>query len=299
MYKKLDRVIADDSFDAVHADQLWMAPYALSCDGLGRRVLDQHNAVFQVPQQLSKYARNPLTRILLQRESAKLYSFEQEACGSFSRVVWVTEEDKRAAISAPAECSEKHCVIPIATDPAERIPVHRGKPHRVTMLGGMHWPPNSEGICWFAESIWPRIAKKVPGSVLTIIGKNPPARLLRALSDSQIEIAGYVSDLQALLAETAAFIVPLRTGAGMRVKILDAWCWSIPVVSTSVGAQGIRAVPGENLLLADDEGSFAECVIQILKNTRLAHRLAESGRATVESFYDWRKAYKAWDRVYN
>jgi glycosyltransferase involved in cell wall biosynthesis len=163
----------------------------------------------------------------------------------------------------------------------------------------MHWPPNSEGISWFAESSWPRIAKAVPRSVLTVIGKRPPARLLHTVSNGRVEITGYISDPEAFLTQTAAFIVPLQTGAGMRVKILDAWSWGLPVVSTSVGAQGIRAVPGENLLLADEEDSFAECVIQVLRNTKLAHRLAENGRATVESFYDWRKAYRAWDQVYN
>ena len=299
MYRSLDRIIDGSSFDALHADQLWMAPYGLSCDGPGIKVLDQHNAVFRIPLQLSEHQRNPLMRALLQKEAFKLSSFERQTCRRYNQVVWVTEEDRQAVIPAHEGCPGAHHIIPIAIDPAARLRVDRQHPFRITMLGGMHWPPNLEGISWFMERIWPRVASAAPESVLTLIGKRPPARLARAASHGQVKIAGYVSDLQTFLSETAAFVVPLRTGAGMRVKILDAWCWGLPVVSTSIGAQGIRAAHGENLLLADDEDSFAECLIRVLKDTKLAHRLADGGRATVEACYDWRKAYQAWDWIYN
>jgi glycosyltransferase involved in cell wall biosynthesis len=139
----------------------------------------------------------------------------------------------------------------------------------------------------------------VPDSVLTIIGKKPPRRLTEFPKDARIEVAGYVSDLSKHLSETAVFIVPLRSGAGMRVKILDAWCWKLPVVSTTIGAEGINSQPGENLLLADDEESFAQCVIEVLRNRQFGERLSENGRATVEESYDWKKVYAAWDQIYH
>ena len=105
-------------------------------------------------------------------------------------------------------------------------------------------------------------------------------------------------DLQPYLSETAAFIVPLRSGAGMRVKILDAWNWGLPVVSTSVGADGIRAVHDDNILIADDAESFSSGILRILQDRKLSRRLSENGRSTVESLYDWRKLYPAWDGVY-
>jgi polysaccharide biosynthesis protein PslH len=298
MYQRVEQITGSRSFDALHVDQLWMAPYGLSCGGPALRVLDQHNAVFQVPLQMARNERNPLMRTLLKRESAKLYGFERKTCRLFSKVVWVSEEDKRALIPIPGDRESDHHVIPIATDPGAQLPVPNGKSFRITMLGGMHWPPNSEGISWFAERIWPRVAAAVPNSVLTIVGKNPPKALARTVQGSRIETTGYVPDLKGLLSETAAFIVPLKSGAGMRVKILDAWCWGLPVVSTSIGAQGMNAVEGENLLIADDEDSFARCVVKIFEDPRLAHRLREGGRATVEALYDWRKAYQAWDRIY-
>src|SRR5262249_3731350 len=156
------------------------------------------------------------------------------------------------------------------------------------------WPPNEEGVVWFAENIWPRIAKALPDAVLTLIGK----RGSRALDGARIEVTGYVDDPRPYLSETAVFIVPLLSGAGMRVKILDAWCWGLPIVSTTVGAEGLKAMHGENLLIADEADSFAEAVISAAQNRQTAERLADNGRTTVETHYDWKRIYPAWDRVY-
>ena len=139
------------------------------------------------------------------------------------------------------------------------------------------------------------VAAAVPACVFTVIGKGSPGRLGEK---ARITVTGYVPDLHPYLAETAAFVVPLLTGAGMRVKILDAWCWALPVVSTSIGAEGLDAVHGDNLLIADDPDAFAASLIRVLRDGREAARIARNGRATVEALYDWRKVYRAWDSVY-
>jgi glycosyltransferase involved in cell wall biosynthesis len=169
----------------------------------------------------------------------------------------------------------------------------------VTFLGGLHWPPNAEGVRWFVEEIWPVIARAVPGAVFTVIGK--PGLRHRAHQDraARIEETGYVEDVRRYVEETAVFVVPLKAGAGMRVKILDAWCWGLPVVSTTVGAEGLAASDGDHLMLADDAPAFASGVIEILGNQVLAERLSAAGRATVEARYDWRTVYRAWDQVYH
>jgi len=146
--------------------------------------------------------------------------------------------------------------------------------------------------------VWPTVAAAVPGAVFTVIGKGPLGPLGPAAYRSRVDVTGYLPDVESRLAETAAFIVPLKTGAGMRVKILDAWCWALPIVSTSIGAEGIRTEAGANILLADEADAFANSVIGVLTDPSLAKRLADNGRATVETLYDWRVVYQAWDRVY-
>jgi glycosyltransferase involved in cell wall biosynthesis len=294
--------------DFVHADQLWMAPYALLAQqsSLVHRppsiVLDQHNAVFQIPRRLAEGERNPLMRALLEAEWRKLARYEAEICQRFDHVVWVTEEDQQALLEQirnrpPAICSS---VIPICVDPNEqRVIPRRPDPHRVTFLGGMHWPPNAEGILWFAREVWPRVQAAVPEACLTVIGKEPPKEFRNPQSAIRnLNVPGYVDDPIPYLAETGVFIVPLHAGGGMRVKILDAWCWGLPVVTTYVGAEGIRVRDGENALIADTPKAFAQAVVCALREPDLAARLAARGRYTVEAYYNWRQVYQAWDKVY-
>jgi glycosyltransferase involved in cell wall biosynthesis len=296
MSARLRTLVEQHSFDAVHADQLWMAPYAAEC-GVPLKILDQHNAVFKVPERMAAYHRSALVRMMLRREASKLAQFERATFDRFNRVVWVSDDDRRAF--PDASINGTHRTIPIAVDTNLTVPVQRSRPFRVTFLGGIHWPPNAEGVRWFADEVWPEVAREVPDAVFTIIGKGDLGRLGRADLRSRMDVTGYVPDLARYLAETAVFVVPLRSGAGMRVKILDAWSWALPIVSTSIGAEGIQVAHGQNVLLSDDPGEFADSVTRVLQDRALARTLAANGRDTVQALYDWRKVYQAWDQVYH
>jgi polysaccharide biosynthesis protein PslH len=295
MSRTVAAVVDQRSWDAVHADQLWMAPYAAACPPGPMKVLDQHNAVFRVPERWAANHPNPVFRPLLRREAKNLERYERETVRSFDRVAWVAAEDQ-AALAASGTGACQQFVIPIAVDPGENRPVRGSRPFRVTFLGGIHWPPNAEAVRWFAAKVWPAVRAAVPECVFTVIGKGSPGRLP---DDARIDVTGYVHDLRARLSETAVFVVPLLTAAGMRVKILDAWCWGLPIVSTSIGAEGTAAASGLNICLADAPEEFAERVIELLRDPSAATRIADNGRATVEAHYDWRKVYRAWDAIYH
>lgn len=306
MNQLLHSLLTKQQFDIIHADQLWMAQYGLAARAMvdstsgPKTVLDQHNAVYLIPQRLAAATANPVKRAFLTNESHKLARFEVEICQQFDRVVWVTEED-RSAINQLSDGQASRLadpIIPICVDPQDAGPSKRQpEAKRVIFLGGMHWPPNAEGIMWFAKKVWPLVVKRDPGAMLTIIGKEPPASL-SAGTLQNVEAPGYVDDLSHYLPEAAAFIVPLHAGGGMRVKILDAWCWGIPVVSTSIGAEGLYYEDQKNLLIADDVQGFADAIIALLRNPQMAKDIGSNGRRTVEDCYDWRKVYRAWDEVY-
>jgi glycosyltransferase involved in cell wall biosynthesis len=313
---RLIRDLGKKTFDVIHADQLWMAPYALlarsqATDAL-TLVLDAHNAVFQIPQRMAATSHNPFVRSLLELEARKLARYEAVTCCRFDRVVTVTQEDQStlsnliatqsAATSVESQRNRNPRIstIPICIDPVAKAVIPRlPNPHRVTFLGGLHWPPNAEGILWFAREVWPRVIQQAPAAVLTVIGKNPPSILVQAASTStNYDITGYVPDPAPHLSETAAFIVPLHAGGGMRVKIVDAWSWGQPIVSTRIGSEGLDYQDKENLLIADTAEDFAQSVISLLTAPELANRLGAAGRRTAEERYDWRKVYPAWAQVY-
>jgi glycosyltransferase involved in cell wall biosynthesis len=280
-----------------------MAQYGLLGEGAGvKRVLDQHNATFQIVERLARDEKSLLRRRFLVREAGAFVRYETAVCQRYDHVTFVTEEDRQALVGRMSDRSllRRSTVIPICIDTESVAPVLPGStPFRVTHIGTMYWPPNVEGILWFWEEIWPRVQVQVPEACLTLIGKNPGPRI-QALGDGpNVEVVGYVEDVAPYLSETAVFIVPLRAAGGMRVKILDAWCWGLPIVSTMIGAEGITIREGENILIADAPEVFSEAVVQLLRDADNARQLRTNGRRWVEDRYDWRRVYRAWDTVYD
>lgn len=299
---------ATTPFAAIHADQLWMAPYALLAQRQQRRqrarvVLDQHNAVFMIPERLAGDDANLPKRLLLQWEARKMARYEVAICQHFDHVTWVTQEDYQAVQQQARRLGQSvtcDAIIPICGDSAEQPPVQRlPTAHRVTFVGGLHYPPNAQGICWFAENVFPQVLAQAPQSVLTVIGKQPPPALQKlGIPPQNLEITGFVERVEPYLAETAAFVAPLLAGGGMRVKIIDGWRWGMPVVSTTIGAEGIAIQPEENILIADTPTAFAERTLQLLQSPQKANQLAAAGRQWFESRYDWQHVYRQWDQIY-
>jgi glycosyltransferase involved in cell wall biosynthesis len=302
MRRKVAQLLTAVPFDIVHTDQLPMAQYGLLAQGGSvKRLLDQHNATFQIVARLARNEPRRWRRLLLLREAQAFVRYEVDVCQRFDHVNFVTEEDRQALLAhMPDRALEaRSTVIPICVDTGAAPPVAPvATPFRVTHVGTMYWPPNVEGFLWFWEEVWPQVHARAPQARLTLIGKNPPARLRALDARPDVDVPGYVEDLTPFLAETAVFVVPLHAAGGMRVKIVDAWCWGVPIVSTTIGAEGIAVRAGENILIADAPDRFAGSVVQVLDDPALQAQLRAQGRRWVEARYDWRRVYSAWDDVY-
>ena len=303
MQQTLARLRTNEAFEVVHADQVSMSQYGLNGKN-PRRVLDLHNAMYVVTQRLAAHERQPLKRLMTQHEAHALAQYEAQLCAKYDQVVFVTDDDrnlieKQIARFQVRGTDDRLHTIPICVDPAEKPLVEPiACPQRVTALGVMFWPPNAEGVEWFAREVWPSVHAQYPELRFTVVGKNPPDYLMRLNDQDNIEVLGYVPNLAQILAETAVFVVPLRAGGGMRVKILDTWCWGLPIVSTTIGAEGIEICNGENILIADTPQAFGQAVSKAYADRDLNRRLRRNGRLWVEEKYDWRHVYRAWDDVY-
>jgi glycosyltransferase involved in cell wall biosynthesis len=154
------------------------------------------------------------------------------------------------------------------------------------------------GVLWFAREVLPLIHRQIPEARFVVVGKNPPPEVLALAADPRITVTGYVADPMPYLETADAFVVPLHAGGGMRVKILDAWSQALPIVSTSIGAEGIDIRDQENILIADSIETFTQSVQRALGDLTLNQALRQNGRRWVEQKYDWRKVYAAWDKIY-
>jgi glycosyltransferase involved in cell wall biosynthesis len=155
----------------------------------------------------------------------------------------------------------------------------------------MDWMPNEDGITWFVDDVLPRIHARMPDVTLTIVGRHPPPRIQQlAKQDSRLEVTGSVPDVRPYLERAAAFIVPLRVGGGTRLKIFEALAMELPLVSTTIGAEGLPLQDGYHLVIADAAQQFAESILELLADTERAGSLANAGADYVRSHFGWDRA---------
>lgn len=314
MHVCLRKLVMETEFDVIHADQTAMAQYALfaqeAATNKPRIVLDQHNALYLVVARQARHERGRLQRLLWRWEAKRLVAYEADICRRFDHVITVTQEDKEALLCLypsveAAQLAAHFSSLPICVDPYEQPVLSREgvDDKQIIFLGTMFWPPNIEGALWFAEEVLPLVLQRVPQAKFKIVGKNPPSAIVNLqtagsqLAD-HVEVTGFVADVEPILARSRVFVVPLLAGGGMRVKILDAWQWGLPVVSTTIGAEGIQTQHGENILLADDAQAFADAVVDILVDAELAHDLRVNGRSWVLQNYNWHTTYPQLDEIY-
>jgi glycosyltransferase involved in cell wall biosynthesis len=298
MRRLIDRLATEEHFDVAHADQLNMAQHATRVSG-AFKMFDAHNALWLLYKRLWQTMGPGLRKLLLGRDWRLLKEYEGRVCRQFDAVLAVSQEDKTALEEAAGQELDIH-VIPIAIDTDEVTVIERQPdPSHILHIGTMYWPPNIDGVLWFAHEVYPLIRRQRPDVCFDIVGARPPQEIVALGGDSTgINVTGYVKDPTPYLERAGLMVVPLRAGGGMRVKILNALAQGLPVVSTALGVEGIAAVQGRDLLIANTAETFAEAVIQVLNDPAFAARLGAAGRRLIEQIYDYRLACRPLEEVY-
>lgn len=298
MRRLIDRLAARQRFDVAHADQLNMAQYAERVTG-AFKVLDLHNALWLLYRRLWETMPPGPRKWLLGRDWRLLKAYEGRLVREFDAVLAVIPNDKvalREAAGEPVDIT----VIPITVDTDEVTKVVRqpGADH-ILHIGTMYWPPNIDAVKWFIYQVYPLIRQQRADVQFDVVGARPPADLL-ALNDAGlgVNVTGYVEDPTPYQQQAAVMIVPVRAGGGMRVKILNGLAEGIPIVSTTLGCEGIEVTPGRDILLGDTPEEFAVQVLRVLDDPALGEQLSTNGRRLAEGVYDYRSACRPLDLVY-
>lgn len=301
----VDRLARETPFDVAHADQLNMAQYAARV-AQARKILDAHNALWLLYKRLAETMSPGPRKRLLNRDWKLLKIYEGRLCREFDAVLAVSEEDKHALLEAMRAEKDgqgdtsKITVIPIAVDGDEVTPVPRNpNADHILHIGTMYWPPNIDGVKWFIAEVLPHIRKERPAVVFDVVGARPPQELQDvSKADPRINVTGYVEDPLPYLQQAGVMVVPLRAGGGMRVKILNAMAQALPIVTTTLGCEGIAVEHGKHVLIADTPEDFARATLQLLDDRACANELGRNGRALIDSTYDYRAACQPIEHLY-
>jgi polysaccharide biosynthesis protein PslH len=296
MVELLRKLMREQKFDVLHLDMLHLALLGEKASGLPT-VLVEHNVETALLERRAQRATGVM-KLYLERQVRKLRRFEAAACGAAHSVVCVSDND--AELLRKMNDKVRTITVPNAVDiqffkPAQTAP----RAAELIYVGGLGWFPNLDAIEFFARDVLPRIAREVPDVSLTVVGQIPDSTVVGRFRDiPAIRFAGLVDDIRPYAAQAVAYVVPLRIGGGTRLKILDAFAMGRPVVSTSIGCEGLRVAHERELLIADDADAFARETVRVIRDTQLAARLGAAGRECVVRDYQWAGAAQLMDRAY-
>ena len=282
---RVQALMADGAVDLCVSDFLFAAAN-VPMGGAVPVVLFEHNVEYVIWQRLCALQTRLWRRALFAIEWRKLRAREADACRRSDATIAVSEDDRqRLEALAPGMCATS---IPTGVDTDYFSPGrHTELPHRLVFSGSMDWHPNEDAIAYFADAILPRIRTAMPDASLTVVGRNPSARLRELAARTGILVTGTVDDVRPSIGEAAVYVVPLRAGGGTRLKIFEALAMGKAVVSTTVGAEGLGLEPGRHFVAADDPASFADAVVTLLRDPAQRQALGQAGRTLVETYYSW------------
>lgn len=295
---KLVELLKSEEFDVVHVESVFLTPYVETVRkySSAKIILRAHNVENRIWRQLSSGERNPFRKWYLKHLSLALDVYEREHVNDYDGVISITDED--AAVFREMGCRKPITTVSFAIEPHEKADNIVVDKFSLFHIGSMDWKPNIEAIDWFLDKVWPLLHKSMPQVRLFLAGRRMPKRLLNAQIDG-VTIVGEVGDAALFMESRAVNVVPLLSGSGIRVKILEAMSMGKPVVATTVAARGIKYSDGENILIADSPQAFVEKIRQCIDNADFASKVGSSARMLIESEYNIQKQTERIMSFYN
>jgi len=277
------------SFDVLVCDFLAPAvnlPRKLSCP----TVLFQHNVEAMIWKRHAEVQANPLKRTYLYGQWRQMQAFESVICRRTDRVVAVSHEDSEMMRRDYRVTAIDN--VPTGVDTSFFRPRHAEKcdPRNLVFTGSMDWLPNEDAIRYFTAEILPLVKQRFPEVTLTVVGRNPyPALQELSRRDPSIIVTGRVDDVRPYMERAAAYIVPLRIGGGTRLKIFEAMAMEKPLISTTVGAEGLPVRNESELLLADSPKDFAAAIERVLSDQEFSFHLGRRAARLVREQFGWNR----------
>ncbi|MEK6246691.1 MAG: glycosyltransferase family 4 protein [Planctomycetales bacterium] len=293
--RRAEQLTAGSPFDLVICDFVQMLPATI---GLPCRasILFQHNVEAQILQRHAETDRGWLRRRVMSMQWKKMRRFEQQSGRQFDAVIAVSDED-RATFKNQYDWDNVQVI-----DTAVNVDYFQPRQQvddnvNITFVASMDWLPNQEGAIWFAREVWPLILAEYPKARFRLVGRNPSRKVESLAAEQGVEVLGTVPDVRPHLADAAVIVVPLLVGGGTRIKIFEAMAMGKAVVSTTIGAEGLKVTAGKHILLADSASDFARATSRLLANSAQRKQMGDAAHQLVNENFSAESVARQFEQI--
>ena len=297
MTEALDALVARQKPDLLYAHTIRMGQYTESFRDAARVLALQISMTLNY-RRLAEQAASPLSKALYELEYRKLRSFEGPYAGKFDKVLLISPHDLKAIEHEPPVDKTFFSPHGVSYDHFMADPSVEKEPGSIIFSGNMGYAPNVDAARYFYEDIFPLIQKQIPNVQWTIVGTDPAPEVSKMADNPAVTVTGRVPDLRDYMNRAQVAIDPLRVGAGLQNKVLEGMSMGLPMVITSVANEGIQAVHGENILIADEPEAFARHVATLFEDVEQRSRLGAAARAFIVEQWSWEKHFEELEAMF-
>ncbi len=298
---QLATLLRENQFDAAQIEGSLASWYVSTLKRLAPQlpvVLRAHNVEYTIWQMLAERETNVLKRFYLRHLARRLQRFEEQTLPQFDAVAAITEPDQRRLRALG--CKEPVVFVPAGVDLSRFQPdsAIRPKPRTLYMIGSLDWLPNQEGLDWFLAEVWPQVTEKYPDLELHIAGKEMPTRF-RNLKLRNVCIHGFVESAAVFMQQYEVMVVPLLSGGGMRIKIIEGMAMGTCIISTGLGSEGIHVRDNFDIILCDEPLEWVDRIGRYYRGELNQEAVGQEAARTIARLYDNRRIVESFLELYN
>jgi glycosyltransferase involved in cell wall biosynthesis len=292
--QEIDALIAAEHYDAIVCDFLAAAP---NLSNMELCVLFQHNVETTIWQRHVEQSRSLAKKLFFQMQAGKMEAYERKICRMARHVIAVSDIDASRMKSMFG--IESVSSVPTGVDVEYFAPRGTTPPaSEMVFCGSMDWLPNVDAVEYFLAEVLPLIRDRLPAATFTIAGRAPDARVFKAVEGlSGVCVTGKVEDMRPWLWGARISVVPIRIGGGTRLKIYECMAAGVPVVSTSVGAEGLRYTNGADIVLADTARDFAAACVRLLSDDAARRSIAQNALKRAQGEFSWEAVSREFEAI--
>lgn len=295
---RLAEVLRENQFDIVQLEMLYMTPYmhTIRQHSNAKIILRSHNIEHLIWERITEKTSNFIKKAYLNSLTKKLKNYEINTLNSYDGIITISKHD--ADYFRKKGCTIPLADVPFGVETDEYLPSEKEYEFpSLFHIGSMNWMPNEEGIKWFIDEAWPQINNKYPNVKLYLAGRMMP-EWLKQLNKPNIEVVGEVPDAQDFIHSKAVMVVPLFSGSGIRIKIIEGMALGKAIISTRIGAEGINYTHDKNILIANDSTEYLKAIDKCFSGTEYCEQMGSAARQLILKEHSLEQVVKKLESFY-